>query len=353
MQNIGLIEISVEDSFAGWRLDKFLHHQLPDLSRTRLQDLLKKGHIVLLYPDSESLVLSSHQKVRQGECYQVRIPEPTEPVPQPQALPLSIVYEDEDLLVIDKPVGLVVHPAAGHPDHTLVNALLAYCGKSLSGIGGVKRPGIVHRLDKDTSGLLVVAKNDKAHIGLSNQFSSIDSVDSDGVVPKRAQGKRSLKREYWAAVWGLTESSGKIEVPIGRSPHNRQKMAVVIRGGKSALTRYKRLNFFQAPPASRFSAAPVSVVACRLETGRTHQIRVHFKQLGFPLIGDPIYGISLKASHKLWPSFVHDFPRQALHAHKLSFIHPTHNQVMQFESPLPEDLQRLLTEIETVSFLEK
>lgn len=336
--------LEVDDLSVGWRLDKFLQYKLPEFSRTRLQDLLKQGHISLLGGDSGTAIpgLTASYKVRHGERYEIRVPQPTEAIPQPQDLPLTILFEDEDLLVIDKPPGLVVHPAVGHASDTLVNGLLAHCGDSLSGIGGVKRPGIVHRLDKETSGLLVVAKNDRAHHGLSKQFAAEDSKGPTG---------RQLKREYWAAVWGSIDSAGTITGAIGRSPTNRQKMAVVTTGGKPSITHYKRMTLLGSAPVSTSAKKtvqrqPISIVLCQLETGRTHQIRVHLKHRGFPLVGDPLYGGTLKAGHRLWPSFVYEFPRQALHAQKLEFIHPTHGQLMQFESPLPEDLAQLLNWIE-------
>ena len=246
-----------------------------------------------------------------GATYTIIPPEPTEPDPEPENIPLDIVYEDDDLLVISKPAGLVVHPGAGHWTGTLVNALLYHCGDSLSGINGVKRPGIVHRIDKDTSGLLVVAKNDKAHVGLAKQFEV-----------------HSIQRTYDAFVWGLTPESGRIEGNIGRSPSNRQKMAIVKVGGKPAVTHYERVDAY---------GVLASHIKCHLETGRTHQIRVHMTSIKHPLIGDELYG----SAPKFAPDSIRYFPRQALHAGLLGFIHPITQKQMLFEVPLPKDLENL------------
>ena len=236
---------------------------------------------------------------------------------------MDVVYEDDDLLVLNKPAGIVVHPAAGNYEGTLVNALLAHCKNSLSGIGGVIRPGIVHRLDKDTSGLMVVAKNDKAHNGLSEQFAV-----------------HSLERSYLALVWGMpSPSGGVVETQIGRSPVNRKKMAVVASGGKRAETHYQMLE--------TYANGAVSLVRCTLKTGRTHQVRVHMTSLGHPLIGDKVYGKTPKAALRSESlKTAAEFPRQALHSYKMSFEHPVTGKTMRFEIPLPADMQSVVDSFE-------
>jgi 23S rRNA pseudouridine1911/1915/1917 synthase len=246
--------------------------------------------------------------------FSITLPEPVPDRPVPQAMALVIPYEDEHLLVVDKPAGLVVHPAPGNPDRTLVNALIAHCGEALAGIGGVKRPGIVHRLDKDTSGLMVVAKTELAHRALAMDFAT-----------------RRIERAYRAIVWGLPPISGEIEGAIGRNPRDRKKMALVQRGGKHAKTHYRRLEAFGTEAA---------LLECRLATGRTHQIRVHLAALGFPLIGDPTYG--RKRDAKI-------FSRQALHAWMLGFRHPAGNQMLRFTSELPPDMTNLLATLRNES----
>ena len=303
---------------AGERLDKALAAGLADLSRSRLRALLDQGHVRCA---GRTITDPSH-RVKPGQIFDIFLPDPAPATPEAQAMPLQVVYEDEDVLVIDKPAGMVVHPAPGSPDMTLVNALLAYCGDRLSGIGGVRRPGIVHRLDKDTSGLLVVAKSDRAHAGLAGQF-----------------GDRTISRTYCAAVWGLpSPREGVIEGAIGRSSADRKKMAVVRSGGKPAVTRYRLLRGFGAAAA---------LVECRLETGRTHQIRVHLASIGHPVIGDPLYGRGRTAERaRLVPEALQAplfaFPRQALHARRLEFRHPASGEIVAFESPLPEDMTALV-----------
>ena len=246
----------------GQRLDKALAAGLPGLSRSRVQALLEQGCV---RDGSGRAVTDPSMKVKPGQTFDVFIPEAEPAQPEAQDIPLDVVYEDEDVLVIDKPAGMVVHPAAGNPDGTLVNALLAHCGDSLSGIGGVRRPGIVHRLDKDTSGLMVVAKNDRAHHALTEQFSG-----------------RTLSRTYRALVWGVpSPREGRIEGNIGRSSTDRKKMAVVTGGGKHAATRYRVVRSF---------GTALALVECTLETGRTHQIRVHAQHIGHPVAGDDKYG---------------------------------------------------------------
>lgn len=310
----GLRTVTASPEHAGQRLDRVLTELLPDLSRSRLKALIEDGAVTT---DGKTLT-DPAKKVAAGWEIAVNIPPPIPATPIAQAMDLDIVYEDEHLLVINKPAGLTVHPAPGHSDSTLVNALLAHCGDSLSGIGGVMRPGIVHRLDKDTSGLIVVAKHDKAHASLSRQLAN-----------------RSLSRIYQALVWGSpTLGHGTVTGAIGRSPHNRQKMAVVRKGGKEAVTHYKVL--------SRFFDA-VTLVECKLETGRTHQIRVHMAHIGHPLVGDPVYGSGWR---KGLPSETKEtfvaFDRQALHAAEIAFIHPVTDEEMFFECPLPDDMRALL-----------
>ncbi|HYE00706.1 MAG TPA: RluA family pseudouridine synthase [Alphaproteobacteria bacterium] len=302
------------------RLDKALAAALPALSRSRLQALIAAGHV----RSGGRTITDASGRVKPGETFEVALPPPELAAPRPQPMDLAIVYEDAALLVVDKPAGLVVHPAAGNPDGTLVNGLLAHCGASLSGIGGVARPGIVHRLDKDTSGLMVVAKSDAAHHGLAAQFAD-----------------RTLSRTYQAVVWGLPNpTAGEVDAPIGRDPRDRQRMAVVARGGKHAVTRYRTL---------QRAGGRACLVECRLLTGRTHQIRVHLGHIGHPLVGDPLYG------RRRIPGGIKDdpaatavaaFPRQALHAVALTFRHPLTGETLQFASPLPQDITDLLSNLE-------
>ena len=311
---------------AGQRLDVFLTQALPDLSRSRLKALILDGR---LSRDGQTIADPAY-RVKPGERFDLVLPEVRPATPEGQAIPLSVVYEDEALIVIDKPAGMVVHPAPGNPDHTLVNALIAHCGASLSGIGGVRRPGIVHRLDKDTSGLLVAAKTDTAHHGLAEQFAA-----------------HSLTRAYQALVWAvLRPAEGEIEGNIGRSPRNRKKMAIVTRGGKPALTHYRRLEIFGTTLAC--------LTECRLETGRTHQIRVHLTSLGHPVIGDRLYGrgrrraVAKEVSETVRTALA-GFPRQALHAGRLGFRHPIDDRELEFESPLPDDMAGLLSVLRDAS----
>lgn len=314
------ITLTVEKGEEKQRLDKFLVGRLAPLTRTRIKALMDDK---MLKCCGEIITFASH-KVREGEAYTITIPPAVEAYPQPENIPLTIIYEDPDLLVLNKPAGMVVHPAPGHRESTLVNALLAHCGEDLSGIGGVRRPGIVHRLDKETSGLMVVAKNDMAHHGLCAQFLS-----------------RTLSRSYWAFVWGVPHpASGIIEGDIGRSPKNRQKMAVVPKGGKPAITHYHVLKrFFAQEDVSQ----SISMVRCALETGRTHQIRVHMAHIGHSLVGDPVYGRIPKWAKKAFDPVVIAFPRQALHAFELSFLHPRTGETMIFNAPLPPDLETLIS----------
>jgi 23S rRNA pseudouridine1911/1915/1917 synthase len=302
---------------AGARLDKFLADGLPDLSRTRVKSLIKEGRAV----SSGATIADPSYRVKPGETFELTEPRAIPAMPRGQAIPLDVIFEDAALIVINKPAGMVVHPAAGNPDSTLVNALIAHCGDSLSGIGGVMRPGIVHRLDKHTSGLMVAAKTDAAHHGLTGQFAS-----------------RSLSRLYQALVWGLpSPTAGRIEGNIGRSPSNRKKMAVLPEGGRAAVTHYRVL---------RVMENTASLVECRLETGRTHQIRVHLAHIGYPVIGDPVYGrAGGRRRATLSPRarvVVAGFSRQALHAWSLTFRHPTSGETLSFESALPRDMEQLI-----------
>lgn len=317
----------VTEEETGERLDKFLTRHLPELSRSRVQGLIAQGAV----KHKDTPLEDANIKVKPGQQLTLTIPDAAPSHIEPQAIALDIIYEDADLLVINKPAGLTVHPAPGHADMTLVNALLAHCGDSLSGIGGVARPGIVHRIDKDTSGLLVVAKNDTAHNFLSAQLAD-----------------HSLRRTYRALIWGEPKAlNGTITGNIGRSPSNRQKMAVVKSGGKPAVTHYKVLQKFQP---TGLKAPIATLVECNLETGRTHQIRVHFAHLGHPLIGDPAYGqtTASRLNQNIYKPIsdatraaLLAFPRQALHALELGLTHPNGTQ-MHFTCPLPQDIERLI-----------
>ena len=307
------------------RLDKYLATQFPDISRNRLQNWIEEGHVLR----NEKVIKDLSHKVIEGEIYTLLPPPLQDAIPKAQTIPLDIIYEDNDLLVINKAPGMVVHPAPGHYDSTLVNALLAHCGDSLSGIGDVKRPGIVHRLDKDTSGLMVVAKNDAAHNGLAVQF----SVEN---------GEKQLTRTYWALVWGYPHPlEGTITTQIGRHPKNRQKMSVVKDStGKKSITHYTTKKLWGVGPQEEIKISWMQYV---LETGRTHQIRVHSHFIGHPVVGDPLYGRRTAPSAKFCPKEILDFKRQALHAAGLQFIHPLTNELMRFEAPLPEDMQILIS----------
>jgi 23S rRNA pseudouridine1911/1915/1917 synthase len=316
----------------GQRLDKVLASQYPEHSRSRLQAWIEQGCVL----KNGNVADDCHYKVKEGEEYLIIPPPVIEAIPQPQSITLDIVFEDDDLLVINKPAGLVVHPAPGHPNETLVNALLAHCKDSLSGIGGVKRPGIVHRLDKDTSGLMVVAKNDWTHQHLSKQFEPKILTDDK---------ERSLKRIYWGLVWGRPSfKAGIIEGYLHRHPKNRQKMAVSVEGkGRFARTHYQvkaTKNFAEKDKIN------VSWVTYSLDTGRTHQVRVHSQFAGFPLIGDPLYGLRINNTYrKNVPLVFIEFKRQALHAAELSFIHPRSKALMNFSVSPPFDFHQILEKI--------
>lgn len=314
--------VTATDADARDRLDRTLVRHLPALSRSRLKALIESGCVSC----GGETIIEPASRVKPGAAYEILVPAPAPAEPAAQAIALDIRYEDDDLIVLNKPAGLVVHPAPGNPDRTLVNALLAHCGDSLAGIGGVRRPGIVHRLDKGTSGLMVVAKTEPAYHGLARQFAA-----------------RTVERSYQALVWGRPEpSAGEIVSTIGRSPRNRKKMASVARGGKVAVTRYRVLR--------TFAAGAVSLVECRLMTGRTHQIRVHMAEKGHALLGDPTYGHSgkdrLRRLGARAQAAVSAFGRQALHARTLGFIHPTTAEDVRYEAELPIDMRDLTISLE-------
>jgi len=316
---------------AGERVDRFLARRLPQLSRSRLQALIRAGQVAR---DGATVAELGH-KTKAGETYAVHVPEPEAAAPQAQSMPLAIVHEDADLIVIDKPAGLTVHPGPGHASGTLVNALIAHCGESLSGIGGVRRPGIVHRLDKDTTGLLVVAKSDRAHKGLAEQFAA-HGVDG------------RLERRYLAIVWSAPERlRGIVDAALARSRANRTKIAVVSEAaGRHAVTRYEVLATYP-----KGEAKPVaSLLRLTLETGRTHQVRVHLAHIGHPLLGDMTYGAGFKASARKLGQAAQAalvaLDRQALHAAELAFVHPVTGKRLRFSSPLPADMARLAAALE-------
>lgn len=304
------ITVPVESD--GVRLDQFLVSVLGNRSRSQLQRLIKDGHVRVA-----DRAAKSNQPVKAGQTIAVDSPEPIEPLPQPEAIPLPIVYQDHDVIVIDKPAGMVVHPAAGHAGGTLVNALLHHID-DLSGIGGEKRPGIVHRLDRGTSGLMVVAKHDTAHEELGRQFSD-----------------REVEKEYLALVWGEVMAGRRIDAPIGRDPSNRKKMSARARRAREAVTRILRAEHF---------GRVLTLARVAIHTGRTHQIRVHLSAIGHPVVGDPLYG----GVHRRVPGdlrAVRHLDRPFLHAAKLVFTHPADKRRMEFESGLPEDLEGVLVEL--------
>ncbi len=311
----------VEADVARERLDRLLARRLADLSRSRLKALIEAGHVRI---GGRTMTDASH-RVNLGDLVTVAVPEPEDPTPQGEDIPLAVVFEDAHLIVIDKPAGLVVHPGAGNWTGTLVNALIAHCGDSLSGIGGVRRPGIVHRLDKDTSGLLVVAKTDQAHAALSAQF-----ADHGRTGP--------LERAYLALAWGApAREAFTIDAPLDRDPHAREKITVRP-SGRQAITH--------VTVEETFAGGLVSQVRCQLETGRTHQIRVHMAHAGHPLLGDETYGRGFRTkAAKLGEearAALEALGRQALHAAILGFAHPVTGETLRFESPLPADLARLV-----------
>lgn len=292
----------------GWRLDRALADAVPTLSRERLKVLIASGNVA----GPNGLARDPSRKAAAGVIFEVTVPAPKAAHNEAQAIALDVVFEDEHLIVVDKPAGMVVHPACGNPDGTLVNALLHHCAGQLSGIGGVARPGIVHRIDKDTSGLIVAAKHDRAHEGLAKQFKA-----------------HSIDRRYRAIVSGVPAAgSGTIDAPLARSPANRKKVAIVA-GGKRAVTHYRLIRPLRE----------AALVECRLETGRTHQVRVHMASIGHPLLGDPVYGRT-KTVHRAVLETL-EFRRQALHAAHLGFIHPVKSNALAFDSEMPADMQEL------------
>ena len=315
------LHVTVEGDEGSPRLDRVLATRCADLSRSRLKALILAGSVTV----KGAVVRDPAYHVTAGDTITIDVPEAAAPEPLAEDIPLDIVFEDDDIIVIDKPKGLVVHPAAGHATGTLVNALIAHCGDSLSGIGGVKRPGIVHRLDKDTTGLMVVAKNDAAHASLTAQFADHGRLGE-------------MRRGYLAFVWGVpNRQRGTIDAPIDRHPHAREKMAVR-EGGREAVTHWEIREVF-----SGANGKPVaSLLACQLETGRTHQIRVHLAHIGHPLLGDSVYGPHFKTkAGQLGPqaqAALAALGRQALHAYLLALEHPGSGEILHWEAALPEDL---------------
>jgi 23S rRNA pseudouridine1911/1915/1917 synthase len=309
VSGVSIIEAQVSAAANGWRLDRALADAVPTLSRERLKALISSGAVS---DRTGALLRDPAKKAVAGDILSVAVPDPTPAHNEAQDIPLVVAFEDEHLIVIDKPAGLVVHPAAGNLDGTLVNALLHHCDGSLSGIGGVARPGIVHRIDKDTSGLMVAAKTDRTHVGLARQFAD-----------------HSIDRRYKAIVSGrLTATSGTIDAPLARSPQNRKKIAIV-QTGKRAITHWRQLRQLR----------DAALVECKLETGRTHQVRVHMASIGHPLLGDPVYGRTKQAHRKDLETL--NFRRQALHAAVLGFIHPITREALSFESEMPADMREL------------
>jgi 23S rRNA pseudouridine1911/1915/1917 synthase len=319
------MELVVVAAADGMRLDAWLAGAIEHLGRNHAKRLIQGGHVAI----GGRTIVEPKRPVKPGEAIVVDVPPAAKAEPEGEAIPLAIVYEDDALIVIDKPAGLVVHPAAGNHTGTLVNALIAHCGATLSGIGGVARPGIVHRLDKDTTGLMVVAKTDRAHRGLAAQF-----ADHGRTGP--------LERGYLALVWGApSRPQGTVDAPLGRSTRNREKIEIRRTGGREAITHYRVEEKYG--PAERPLAA---LVECQLETGRTHQIRVHLASLGHPVVGDRAYGSGFATKTALLPeparALAAAFPRQALHAFLLGFEHPVTGEEMRFEAPLPADMEELV-----------
>ncbi|WP_118857338.1 RluA family pseudouridine synthase [Sphingomonas mesophila] len=309
-----IIAVALSEAHVGWRLDRALADAVPNLSRERLKALIKAGAL----SRGGATLRDPAAKVGGDERLELAVPQPEEAHNEAQDIALAIVFEDDHLLVVDKPARLVVHPAAGNRDGTLVNALLHHCAGRLSGIGGVARPGIVHRIDKDTSGLLVVAKSDPAHEGLARQFAA-----------------HSIGRRYLAIVRGVPRgAAGTVDAPLARSAQNRKKIAIVAEGrGKRAVTHWRRLEALRQ----------AALVECRLETGRTHQVRVHMASIGHPLLGDPVYGGGRSVHRELLNEL--DFTRQALHAQGLEFVHPVTKERLSFESAIPADMQELFNRL--------
>ena len=322
-----IIKLIVEENNLVKRLDSFITQQLSDISRTRVKNLILNGSVKI----NNKTDYNPSKKISIKDNIDILIPSPTKTDIQPYNYKINVVFEDKDLILINKPPGLVIHPGAGNKDNTLVNALVNYCKENLSTIGGELRPGIVHRLDKDTSGLIVVAKNDKTHIGLSKQF-----------------GDHSIKRKYEALIWGtLRPQNGMIRTNIVRSNKNRQLMETSYTKGKLAITKYKTLEVFQS-----LTVPALSLIECKLETGRTHQIRVHLSSKGNTIVGDKTYRKKNKKFKKIdleLNSMLQNINRQFLHAKSLGFIHPSNNKEIYFEVPLPEDLLKLIKKLRNLS----
>ncbi|MBW6529198.1 RluA family pseudouridine synthase [Sphingomonas sp. RRHST34] len=311
-RGVSIISATIAPAADGWRLDRALADAVPTLSRERLKVLINAGQVT----QDGAAVRDPSRKSHAGDAYAVMVPAPAPAHNEAQDIPLVVAYEDDHFIVIDKPAGLVVHPAAGNLDGTLVNALLHHCGGSLSGIGGVARPGIVHRIDKDTSGLMVAAKTDRAHEGLAKQFAA-----------------HTIDRRYRAIVNGWPmPAAGSVDAPLARSAANRKKVAIVA-GGKRAVTHYTLLQPLR----------DAALVECRLETGRTHQVRVHMASLGHALLGDPVYGRTKQAHRGVIETL--GFRRQALHAARLGFIHPITGDALSFDSAMPRDMQELFSQL--------
>jgi len=322
-----IFNITVPLNSHGYRVDKFLQSQINELSRTRLQALIREGQVKI----NNIIIKNTSKKIKEKDQIKVNFPPAKETLIKPNKIPLNILHNDDDIIVINKSPGVVVHPGAGNYDATIVNGLLFKYKNNLSSIGGKLRPGIVHRIDKDTSGVIVVAKNDNAHINLSKQFSA-----------------HSIKRVYEALIWGsLKPQSGKISEKISRSVRNRQLMAVRKEKGKIAITNYKTLKVFQNSNLPR-----ISLIECQLETGRTHQIRVHMNFKGNPILGDRSYGRTKKKFKKIEPSLekkINNFNRQALHAKSLGFIHPKTKKEVFFEATRPNDFETLIKKLKKAS----
>lgn len=313
-RGVSIVEAVIAPSSDGWRLDRALADALPTLSRERLKALISSGAV---RDERGGLHRDPARKAPGGSLFRVTVPRPVPAHNEAQDIPLVVAFEDEHLIVVDKPAGLVVHPAAGNLDGTLVNALLHHCHGSLSGIGGVARPGIVHRIDKDTSGLMVAAKTDRAHEGLARQFAD-----------------HSIDRRYLAVASGtIVQAAGIVDAPLARSPNNRKKVAIVP-DGKRAVTHWRKLDQLR----------DATLVECRLETGRTHQVRVHMASIGHPLVGDPVYGRTRPAHKALLETL--GFRRQALHAAQLGFIHPVTTVALSFDSEMPSDMQELTARLD-------
>jgi 23S rRNA pseudouridine1911/1915/1917 synthase len=308
------LEARISEAANGWRLDRALADAVPTMSRERLKALISSGAV----SGPDGLVRDPAKKAPGGALFSIAVPDAAPAHNEAQDIALNVAFEDEHLIVIDKPAGLVVHPAAGNLDGTLVNALLHHCAGQLSGIGGVARPGIVHRIDKDTSGLMVAAKTDRAHVGLAEQFKA-----------------HSIDRRYKAIVAGLMKHpEGTVDARLGRSSVNRKKMAIVREGqGKHAITHWRTIRQLRE----------AALVECRLETGRTHQVRVHMASIGHPLLGDPVYGSTRPVHRALLATL--NFHRQALHAAHLGFIHPVKSTALAFESEMPADMQELFNKL--------